>query len=135
MSLSDFIGDGMDPISRSIDKIKNLRVMQVHGIRSPHKYILLLTISDLFDANPERANEFPYTEELESAFIKNWLKFFPEADPKQIFLEYPYYHLESDGVWTFRLKNSAEQLFQFYKESKSPNYRFTAKKENKSPIF
>jgi len=128
MSLSDFIGDGMDEVSKSIDKIKNLRVMQVRGVRSPHKYILLLTVADLFDANPERANEFPYTEGFESAFINNWLKFFPDTDQKQIFLEYPYYHLESDGIWTFRLKDGAEQLFQFYKETKSPNYRLTAKR-------
>lgn len=118
----------MDAISRSIDKIKNLRVMKARGIRSPHKYILLFTIADLFDSNPKRANEFPYTEELESAFTNNWLKFFPEADPKKIFLEHPYYHLRSDGIWTFRLKNGAEQLFQFYEESKSPHYRFTAKR-------
>jgi hypothetical protein len=118
----------MDAISKSIEKIKNLRVMQSQGVRSPHKYILLLTIADLFDVNSERANEFPYTDELENAFINNWLVFFSETDPKQIFLEYPYYHIESDGIWTFKLKNGAEQLFQFYKESKSPNYRFTAKR-------
>jgi len=102
--------------------------MQSQGVRSPHKYILLLTIADLFDVNPEHVNKFPYTEELEKAFINNWLAFFPETDPKQIFLEYPYYHIESDEVWTFKIKNGAEQLFQFYKESKSPNYRFTAKR-------
>jgi len=107
----------MNAISRSIEKINNLRVMQSQGVRSPHKYILLLTIADLFDVNPEHVNKFPYTEELEKAFINNWLAFFPETDPKQIFLEYPYYHIESDEVWTFKIKNGAEQLFQFYKES------------------
>ena len=104
-------------------KLKSIRSMTREGQKSPHKFIFLLTLANLYGEMPNRANSFPIDSELDNKFIKTWTQLFPKTDQKAILIEYPYYHLSSDKIWILKPIDGKEELFSQYE--KAPNMRLT----------
>lgn len=98
-------------------KIKKIRPNAVGGEISPHKYLFLLTLVKLNEINPNRSNEYPLNLELENTFINVCNEFYPDNSPEKIFIEYPFYHLTNDQIWSLVIKSGKESLFDSYKDS------------------
>jgi len=105
--------------------LRNINPKISKGELKPHKYALLLAILDLYIKNNDLKNEFKINDELELLFAK-YLKI---LDPNIIYyngmIEYPFYHLHSDGIWILSL-NKGKELE--YNEIVNKNSRFTKKR-------
>lgn len=84
---------------------------------SPHKYILLLSIVTLFKKNKGHENKFTFNE-LEPVFLSHFNDLFPEMPGHRKMLEYPFYHLQSDGFWYLQIKKGKELTYQMYKKNR-----------------
>lgn len=96
--------------------------MGVGAHKSPHKYLFLLALAKLYEERPSRQNVFPLDSELENAFHSVCSEFYPD-DSGSILIEYPYYHLTNDHIWSLTLRAGKERLFKEYAESN--NQRLT----------
>lgn len=109
-----------------IQRLRDIRTNKGRGARSPHKYVLLKAVVQLYARRPDRLNAFPLESELEDEFINTWLEWFPETDPKAILIEHPYYHLTTDGLWNLEVKEGKQELFDKYEQS--PGMRLTRRR-------
>ena len=107
-----------DQLHNVLRRLKSIRFLTAGGRKSPHKIILLLAITKLYERNPYRENSFPLSDELESLFVDTWLAHYPETDRKKIFIEYPYYHLASDDLLTHKIIPGKEDAFREYQKSR-----------------
>jgi hypothetical protein len=113
-------------INTVLGMVRQLRVMTVGGVRSPHKFLLLLALAKLYESNPARNNAFPLDQALEGQFVDACKEVYPGANANDILIEYPYYHLSKDGVWRLVCRKGKEQAFRHYEDS--DNLRLTRKR-------
>lgn len=97
--------------------LQSVKVKKKDDKLSPHKYILLLSISDLLDNDGDHNNNFTY-DELEPVFLDNFNKYFMQLPNHKKLMEYPFYHLQSDGFWFLKVKLGKEELFQSYQQKR-----------------
>ena len=97
--------------------IQEIKVAKRGTEISPHKYILLLSISKIFDIQSEHKNIFTY-EELEPIFLDNFNKYFKQLPDYSKTMEHPFYHLQSDGFWLLQPKSGKEQLYRSYQQKR-----------------
>ncbi|WP_066633168.1 hypothetical protein [Desulfolucanica intricata] len=95
--------------------INNLKVSKQDGEIRPHKYLLLLSILDLLEVNNNHENKFTF-EELEPVFLSIFDRFFPNLPDYRKMLEFPFYHLQSDGFWFLKVKEGKKELYETYKK-------------------
>jgi hypothetical protein len=115
----------VDPILKDyLDQISSLTIWKKNGIKKPHKYILLLAVIRLLKSNPSRPNEFTF-DELEELFGELWTECCPDDSSDKGLLEYPFYYLATSDLWHHKIKDGAEHLYEKYRTSKKPRYRFT----------
>ena len=98
----------------ALGHIRNLRVMVLRGVRSPNKPLFLLALAELY-SEEARENRFPLNNSLESAFQSVCKRF--SAIKTAPLIEYPYYHLANDGMWTLKLRPGKEDIFHHYEQS------------------
>lgn len=96
------------------ERIRNLRLMHSGGISSPHKLLFLVALARLYERNPQRENAFPLDNRIENEFCIACREFFPTAKPDSLKIEYPFYHLTKDNIWSLTLRKGREALFQEY---------------------
>jgi hypothetical protein len=106
--------------------IQHLEKNTKKGSCSPHRFALLLAISKLFNNNPSHQNIFHIDEQLEKEFRKAFLELSPNSKISSIQIEYPFYHLQSSGLWNLHIKKEKEIDFQEIIISKKA--RFTKKR-------
>lgn len=106
-----------------IDRLKAVRTGGAHTSRRPHKLLLLLAFVRLYRAAPRRSRYVVLGEELCSAFNAVVQECFPNARPRAILIEYPFFHLTRDGVWHLKIVPGKESEFATYRDS--PNVRLT----------
>jgi serine/threonine protein kinase len=106
--------------------IRQIRASSASGRKSPHKFLLLLSLINLYEEDSNRANRFPLDETLEYSFRSTCSALLPPEISGKIFIEYPYYHLSSDGIWDFHFVHGKEALFDNYQNSN--NMRLTRKR-------
>ena len=117
------------PYQEVIDRILAMRIMKIGNSKSPHKYILLLTLIRLYEQNDAQENKFPLDALLESTFKSIWLELFPEANPQTIMIEHPFYHLINDGFWFLGIRNDKRAVYEEYDAArKRGNARFTKRR-------
>lgn len=97
--------------------LQRVKVKKKDDELSPHKYILLLSISELLDNDGDHNNNFTY-DELEPVFLYNFNKYFKQLPNHRKLMEYPFYHLQSDGFWFLKVKLGKEELFQSYQQKR-----------------
>lgn len=97
---------------KMVDQIK---VLKRSTYDSPHKYILLLSLIDLFDKNPEHKNRFRFTE-LEPFFLECFNRYFKDYADYRKMLEHPFYYLKNDGFWNLHIKDGLQERFTAYEK-------------------
>lgn len=96
-----------------IRKLQNLHRDSIPGrwtdltlSKAPHKPLLLLSVSDLYRQDPDRANRVEPTLYLEEAFDAYWRQLFDSNNPSTFAL--PFFHLQYDGFWSLVSINGAD---------------------------
>ncbi len=107
-----------------LEKLHSLRTWKKGDVARPHKLVLILSIIELLEKDVDHKNNFSFVE-IEPLFDFTWNKYKDIIDSDLGLLEYPYYHLTSDGFWHHKVKSEAETLYQKYRDSKVVHYRFT----------
>lgn len=102
--------------------LERLRVYSRGQRINPHKYVLLLALSNLLYRQPSHPNRFTYAE-LEPEFERQFAWLFPDWPAERTHLEYPFYHLQSDGFWHLQLKAGKESAFRTYEQSRLTRQR------------
>jgi len=108
------------------DDIRKIRVAATKEAKSPHQFVLLLTLVDLFEQASTRENRFLFAADLQKAFLTTWATYLtsPPAYPESA-LDYPYYHLRTSGLWILTPRPETRDKFQTYSDPKN-KMRFTA---------
>lgn len=100
-----------------LEIINSLIIKKQNGNERPHKLVFLLAVIKLlFDTEPYRINKIYLNDELENTFIEIWFDIFHEK-PNINAIEYPFFHLQSDGFWKLKIKEGYEYLYNHYKDS------------------
>ncbi|SHI78995.1 protein kinase domain-containing protein [Desulfofundulus thermosubterraneus] len=102
--------------------LNKLRVYKRRADINPHKYLLLLSIITIFKENINHDNRFTFNE-LEPIFLSHFNNLFPDVPNYRKVLEYPFYHLQSDGFWHLQVKEGKEAIYRMYKSSRMTKKR------------
>jgi serine/threonine protein kinase len=115
-------------LQKILADIRKIRVAGTKQTKSPHQFVLLLTLVDYLHSNPTAENRFYFGNELQSRFLATWSKYL-NGEPAYAAnaLDYPYYHLSSSGLWLLTPKPEAKEKFQTYADTKN-EMRFTARR-------
>ena len=112
--------------SNMFDIFRNIHTGYSNGSPSPHKYVLLLSIIELYEKQPNRENSFSITPELENLFESQFRKLSPNAPYSSTMIEIPFYYLQSDGFWFLHIKPGREYELEIIRNEKCS--RFTKKR-------
>lgn len=111
-------------VGRILRALRELRVHTAGDTRSPHKYLLLLTLARLYEGNPLRPNAFPLDDALEGSFLDACNEIYPGCSTRSFLIDLPYVHLATDGIWRLRPKEGKEQVFRDF-EARTHGQRLT----------
>ncbi len=96
------------------------------GNVKPHKFALLMAITDLYDRNSEQQNCFHISTLLEDLFEKRFRELASDAPYLPSMIETPFFHLQSDSIWFLTVKEGKEADYEDILINK--NGRFTKKR-------
>lgn len=117
----------MDSDSSDVMKrLMGLRPLVRGATRRPHKYLFMLALARLYKADRSRERCVPLDDALINEFASAVKDLLPHTDPKTVLIEYPFYHLTSDGFWSLNLLPGKAEQFNTY--SKSPHARLTLRR-------
>ena len=95
------MNNGTDDYARRFARLRtnrNRKVWsEVTAHQAPHKPILLLCVSDLFDSGEISLNLVEISDDLVELFDRYWGRVLPFNRPGNLVL--PFYHLRGDGFW------------------------------------
>ena len=106
--------------------IEQIKTIRRGADNSPHKFILLLSLIELFDKNPNHDNRFLF-EEIEPFFIECFNLYYSDYADHRKMLEHPFYYLKNDGFWNLHLIDGQEEKFHTYEKM-----RLTKKRLNET---
>nr|NLA25006.1 serine/threonine protein kinase [Bacteroidales bacterium] len=107
----------MDNTIKAKKLIKEIKTAKKGGEISPHKYILLFSISEVFDIHREHENNFTYSE-LEQIYLSNFNDYFDHFPDYRKVMEHPFYYLQNDGFWYLKIKKGKEQTYRSYQQKR-----------------
>ena len=99
--------------------LDEIRVFGRAGSPRPHKVLLLKVLVELIESNENRENRF-YFEEIEPLFLSSLKESFP-GRPDSYYesaLEYPFFHLQSDGFWNLKIKDGMMDRYGAYEKTR-----------------
>ncbi|WP_298067569.1 hypothetical protein [uncultured Mailhella sp.] len=104
-----------------LDKNMMNEVKSIH----PHKYILLLSVTHLYNVNPNRDNRINIDEVID---IFNYIaeRFFGETFLPKNAIEYPFFYLVNNKFWFLKIKKDKDEIYNDIIKNK--NSRFTLKR-------
>ena len=100
----------------ALNRISSLRVGSKNGKRSPHKPALLLALAHLYEEDESIENKFKITDKLENLFKKYVNLLDPTIPNSMILIEYPFFHLQGDGIWNIKYKTGHEHIVEELKK-------------------
>ncbi len=107
-----------------LDKLRLIRCFRRDGRDKPHKFLFLLALARLYEADPGRDNLFPIDDSLlVEAFSTAVKEFFSSSSVGSFLIEYPFSHLRSDNLWELLVLEGKEEAFNRY--DNSPVMRLT----------
>jgi len=89
------------------EKLSSLNVDRSSGHPKPHKVCLLFAVIDLMDGGTITHNRIELDDDLKAAFTFHFQNLKKGNDANNI--NQPFYHLQSEGFWHFKLKPNAIQ--------------------------
>ena len=114
--------DKHDLIDEAIKRLHTIRGLRYGSKEKPHKLLFLMTLARLYESDPKRSRIVPLDESLTAVFSAVSRDFCGES-ANQILIEYPFYHLTSDNLWTINVRPDKQDEFTRYLSS--PNMRLT----------
>ena len=117
--------DEHDHIDEAVKKLHAIHGLRYGSKEKPHKLLFLLTLAQLYESDPKRSRIVPLDESLTAEFSAVSREFCGESANK-ILIEYPFYHLASDDLWTLNVR--ADKRDEFAKYVSSPNMRLTRRR-------
>jgi len=78
--------------AEAIELLKRINPVQSDRCVKPHKYALLMAIIDLYEKQPNRANNFHIDHDLKKLFKKN-RQLVPELRYSSSMIEAPFFYL------------------------------------------
>lgn len=96
------------------EKLSSLKVDRSSGHPKPHKVCLLLAVIDLIKQGKIITNQFLINEDLKIQFNEYFEKLKKGNDDNKIIQ--PFYHLHSDGIWHFKIKEGKQSDFESLKQ-------------------
>lgn len=99
------------PVDAFCDRLRSLRVDRSGGVAKPYKPVLVAAVVVLIHKGKQRDRNVLLDGGLRSAFHQLLGRLFPGAPWKRPKAEYPFRHLENDGVWKLiALEGAAGEL-------------------------
>jgi serine/threonine protein kinase len=111
-----------DHIDEVVRKLRAIRGLRYGSKEKPHKLLFLMTLARLYASDPKRPRIVPLNESLTAAFTAVSREYCGES-ANQILIEYPFYHLASDKLWTLNVR--PDKRDEFEKFVSTPNMRLT----------
>lgn len=95
------------------DKLRSLNVDRSSGHPKPHKVCLLLSVLQLIANGKITKNQFCINDELKTEFGSHFNRLKKGNDVEKIIQ--PFYHLHTDGIWHFKIKEGKQGDFDILK--------------------
>jgi putative restriction endonuclease len=94
---------------RYVDAFSHLHVKVTAGQRAPHKAIMLLSVIDLIETGVISSNRIYYTQQLDSQFHHNWVRYVAYLDGYSARSATPFFHMAYEPFWTLKLREDCSQ--------------------------
>lgn len=91
------------------EAFKRLNVKVTYGRRAPHKAILLLSVIDLIETGVITSNMIYYTQQLDSQFRNNWIRYIAFLDGHAARSATPFFHMSHEPFWTLKINDKSQQ--------------------------
>jgi serine/threonine protein kinase len=114
--------DKHEHIDEVVTKLRAIRGLRYGSIEKPHKMLFLMTLARLYESDPNRPRIVPLDDSLTATFAAVSREFCGES-ANQILIEYPFYHLASDELWTLNVRPNKRKEFEEF--ISSPKMRLT----------
>lgn len=98
-----------ETFQRYVDAFSHLHVKVTAGQRAPHKAIMLLSVIDLIETGVITSNRIYYTQQLDSQFHHNWIRYVAYLDGYSARSATPFFHMSYEPFWTLRLKDDCSR--------------------------
>src|SRR5437667_2823980 len=92
-----------DPVDEFLSRLRHLRLDRSKGVAKPYKPLLLAAVVLLIGKGKLRSPDIALDGGIVSAFRQLLSRLFPDWNLGRS-AEYPFRHLETDGVWTLIAK-------------------------------
>jgi len=107
----------------ALKQLRAIRGLRQNDAEKPHKLLFLMALARMYERDSERTRLVALDDSLTGAFSEVTKEFCPGATYGSILLEYPFYHLTTDGLWTIVVHEDKRTSFNKYVSS--PNMRLT----------
>jgi len=107
----------------ALKQLRAIRGLRQHGAEKPHKLLFLMALARMYERDSERPRLVALDESLTGAFSEVTKEFCPGATDGSILIEFPFYHLTTDELWTIAVHEDKKTSFDEYVSS--PNMRLT----------
>ena len=94
------------------EAFKRLHVKVTYGVRAPHKAILLLSVIDLIETGVITTNQIYYTQQLESQFRHNWIRYIAFLDGHAARPATPFFHMSYEPFWTLQINEKCTRTIK-----------------------
>lgn len=111
-----------DYIDKVLDRLSAVRGLRRSDKEKPHKFLFLLTLARMYKFNPQRSRLILLDNSLTEEFSKAAKEFYSTTS-ESILIEYPFYHLTTDGIWSLIIRDGKSSIFDQYVNN--PNMRLT----------
>src|SRR5439155_17155911 len=92
-----------DPVDEFLSRLRHLRLDRSQGVAKPYKPLLLAAVVLLIGKGKLRSPDIALDGGVVSAFRQLLSRLFPDWNLSRS-AEYPFRHLETDGIWTLIAK-------------------------------
>lgn len=98
-----------DTFQHYAEIFSHLHVKVTFGKRAPHKAIMLLSIIDLVETGVISSSVFQYSQQLESQFRNNWVRYIGFMEGFNCSPSLPFWHLEYEGILNVVLRDDCHK--------------------------
>ena len=98
---------------------RKLHTKVTQGQKAPHKPILLLSVIDLIETGVITDCFIPFSQEIESQFMRLWIRYIGVSDSFQPKSSVPFWHMDYEPFWDLILKDGVVKSFDELAEERA----------------
>ncbi len=100
----------------------SLHVAKIHGMKAPHKAVLLLSIIDLVESGSIDTPFVPLSDQLIQKFNDIWNYYVGDSPYFKPDICKPYYHLQHEPFWRLIGRNKSDDALPYDQVNYTVNY-------------